>query len=61
MLYNQGGKIKAIKAAPKLPIIFRKSVKFGMARAIPVIKRITADLHTITFNFFWHLVPFLKN
>jgi hypothetical protein len=52
MLYNQGGKINAINAAPRLPIMLRKSVKLGMSKAIPVINRITKDLLTILFAFF---------
>ena len=61
MLYNQEGRMKAIKAPQKLPRIFIKSVKLGISIANPVIIMIISDLPTIILAFFWQLVPDLKN
>jgi len=61
LLYSRGGRTKAIMPAPRLPAIFRKSVKFGMIKAIPVTRKITRARKTMTLMFYLWGDPVLKN
>jgi hypothetical protein len=53
--------MKAIAADPMDPAILRKSVKFGIRRAIPVMSHTIADRTPTFFSFLESFVPFLKN
>jgi len=52
--------MKAIAAEPMDPAMFRKSVKFGMRRATPVMIQTMIDLAMIFFAFIYTFEPVLK-
>lgn len=59
-LYNQGGRTNPIIPAPNDPAIFKKSVKLGMRRAIPVTRQIMTDRAATDLAFLVLLEPILN-
>lgn len=53
--------MKAIAEDPIDPAIFKKSVKFGISKDIPVIIHTIIDLAATFLNLFLFLLPFVKN
>jgi hypothetical protein len=60
-MYRKGGRMKAIADDPIDPAIFKKSVKFGISKDIPVIIHTIIDLAATFLNLFLFLLPFVKN
>ena len=61
IMYRKGGRMKAIAEDPIDPAIFKKSVKFGISKDIPVIIHTIIDLAATFLNLFLFLLPFVKN
>ena len=61
IMYRKGGRMKAIAEDPIDPAIFKKSVKFGINKDIPVINQTIIDLAATFLSLFLFLVPFVKN
>jgi len=53
--------MKAIAAEPIEPAIFKKSVKFGMIKDIPVMIQMMIDLTPTLLHLITNFVPVLKN
>lgn len=53
--------MKAIAAEPMEPAIFKKSVKLGINKAMPVMSQIMTDLTATRLNFYFDGDPSLKN
>jgi hypothetical protein len=60
-MYRKGGRMKAIAEDPIDPAIFKKSVKFGISKDIPVIIHTIIDLAATFLNLFLFLLPLVKN
>ena len=61
IMYRKGGRMKAIAADPMDPAIFKKSVKLGISKDIPVINQTIIDLAITFLTLFLFLLPPAKN